>query len=108
MSFVDEILEHHGTKGMKWGVRRSSSSRAKKTGPLDANKLSDTELKSLINRMQMEQQYKQLSKSGTGRKYAKSLLENAGRTAVGVAASAAAGFAVKAALDRAAPAKVKK
>lgn len=92
-AFVQVFLEHHGIKGMKWGVRKK---RPASTGPEkvtvtktpgkrvktsggrqqhahpDAVKaainkqkarksttdsLSNAELKALINRMQMEQQY---------------------------------------------------
>lgn len=75
-------LHHHGIKGMKWGVRRnlhpSSGGRLsslKKSRPKEdihedyANRhskksvksMSDKELRERINRLQMEQQYKQLT-----------------------------------------------
>ena len=77
-------LYHHGVKGMKWGVRRNKTtslatrlkSMTKKTIPEDAHEdyknahskksvssMSDAELRSRINRLQMEQQLSKLSPS---------------------------------------------
>ena len=65
-------LYHYGVLGMKWGVRRnrsntSSSSKSKRTTIHDDYKeahskksvksMSDSELRTRINRIQMEQQY---------------------------------------------------
>lgn len=68
-------LKHFGVKGMKWGVRKdrkSAPSGVKPKKPAqpgkpfesrkpDPTKMSDKELKAVINRMQMEKQYKELS-----------------------------------------------
>jgi len=80
-----EFIEHFGTKGMKWGVRRSRAERAKDSGEKEekkskkgssepkkvvgktntANKhaenLSDAQLKRVVNRMNLEQQYLRLN-----------------------------------------------
>jgi hypothetical protein len=60
----EEFLEHHGVKGMRWGVRRSRSQLAResksRTGK-DIKDLSDDELRKLVTRMNLEQQYKSLS-----------------------------------------------
>lgn len=70
---LDEVLEHYGVKGMRWGVRRSSSSssdsedamRAKasraKIKRGDTGPLSNKELQDLVTRMNLEQQYSRLS-----------------------------------------------
>jgi len=65
------FLEHHGVRGMKWGVRRSRRQLARAAGARgrkSAKDLSDDELKKAVNRMNMEQQYTRLSsgKSSTG------------------------------------------
>jgi len=75
----DNVLIHHGVKGMKWGVRRSQAqldraagrssdsreaSRLKKK-PLSS--LSNKELKSLNERMNLEQNYKRLNPSTVAR-----------------------------------------
>lgn len=81
MSTLDEILEHHGIKGMHWGVRRSQGkdgtvasahpvassedsskatkfrSQAKASG---THTLSNQELQHLVSRMNLEQQYSKL------------------------------------------------
>lgn len=71
-------LKHHGVLGMKWGVHRArnstSSSRKKKRetdnvhddykrahNKKSVKNMSDSELRSRINRLQMEQQYSRLS-----------------------------------------------
>lgn len=69
-------LYHHGIIGMKWGVRKdrstSSGSRRKKSSPShedyqrahsrkSVKQMSDSELRTRINRLQMEQQYSNLS-----------------------------------------------
>lgn len=67
---VDEFLEHYGVKGMKWGVRRSSSSgtsgRTNKTPSRPTVKsMSDDELRRRINRIQMERAYNTLTEQQT-------------------------------------------
>ena len=58
-------LIHAGKKGMKWGVRNSKTSRDyKAVRPLKkkpASKLSNEDLKKVINRMQLEKQYKTIN-----------------------------------------------
>ena len=90
-------LSHYGVPGMRWGVRRSgassTSSRIKKGPPSDDYKrmqemkkrgtktLTTAELKELTGRMQLEKQYKDLSKASVsaGKKYVTDLLKDSGK-----------------------------
>jgi hypothetical protein len=78
---VEEILEHFGVKGMRWGVRRSRDGsngtgasddhtnatnarvKAKKGG---VKSLSNKELQDMITRMNLEQQYVRLAPPSKG------------------------------------------
>lgn len=79
---MDNSLIHYGTKGMKWGIRRyqnkdgSLTPAGKKRYSEDESEdykkahsgksvktMSDAELRSRLNRLQMEQQYSKLSSS---------------------------------------------
>lgn len=96
---VEEFLAHHGVMGMKWGVRKESSSgESKSSAPTHAsddhiqseshkatiNKhglkaLSNNDLKKLNERMQLEQTYRDLqnkkpTKFDTGHKQVKKIL----------------------------------
>lgn len=89
MDNVDDILEHFGTKGMHWGVRRARAADGRVRGPsrstrggisADAAKakeshstikthgvaaLSNQDLQHLVSRMNLEQQYTRLTTSNT-------------------------------------------
>ena len=59
----DNFLEHYGIKGMKWGVRKRSSSSSRSSADSVAKKaakLSDVELRARVNRLNMEKQYVKL------------------------------------------------
>lgn len=72
MSYVEDFLTHHGVKGMKWGVRKGAKegpsadaqkaldlrARAKRSKP---RALTNAELQTAINRMNLEQQFKRLA-----------------------------------------------
>ena len=101
-------LIHHGVKGQKWGVRRTPeqlghrpkgnsdgkvgssekkkrfSLRKEKKKPLDISKMSDKELQDLVNRMQLEKRFSDLSKGdvGTGKKIAVESLKSFGKASM--------------------------
>lgn len=75
-----EEIWHHGIKGQKWGVRRTPEQLGYKTGgkkaakkddshedykkahdSKDVKKMSDAELRSRLNRLNMEKQYSQMN-----------------------------------------------
>lgn len=91
-------LVHHGIKGMKWGVRRTeaqlarargntksdektSSTSTKKAEPKKRKKMSemsDEELRRVVNRLQLEQQYRNLNpeKVSVGKKFADKVVKD--------------------------------
>ena len=72
---VDDVLEHHGIEGQKWGIKhgppypldRKTSKAIKKSGKVTVNvkDLSDDDLRRIISRLQMEKQLKELTKEDT-------------------------------------------
>jgi hypothetical protein len=105
-----EYLEHHGVKGMKWGVIRETADaasnmtnhakninqsvgnlRRSKSKKEDISSMSDEDLKKRVSRMNMEQQYSKLTseKTAKGQTYVKDILDLAGG-ALGIAGSIAA------------------
>ena len=86
--YNDNELYHHGIKGMKWGVRRTPAQLGHKPSKLttsqrksEMKKMSDTELRNRINRIQMEKQYMQLTapEVSAGKKFVKDVLVNAAK-----------------------------
>lgn len=84
-------LYHFGIKGMRWGVRKSKSTKIgkqsddyKKTKPLrkkKARELSNEELKALTTRLQLERQFKDLNKKDVakGQKFVTDILKEVGK-----------------------------
>ena len=104
MEMYQEMIVHHGIKGMKWGVRRFQNKDGSRTAAGkkrernddsahdDYNKahsgksvksMSDAELRSRLNRLQMEKQYKQLSSTDVNK--GKEFVSKSLKVATGVA-----------------------
>jgi hypothetical protein len=96
----EEFLQHFGVLGMHWGVHRSSkgnaSSGSKKTKEdsysedykkkvslkkKKPSQMTNAELKTLNERLQLEKQYKDLTRSETtaGKKFVADILSNAAK-----------------------------
>lgn len=91
-------LVHHGIKGMKWGVRRTeaqlarargntksdektsstSTKKAESTKRKKMSEMSDEELRRVVNRLQLEQQYRNLNpeKVSAGKKFANKVVKD--------------------------------
>jgi hypothetical protein len=106
---VDDFLEHYGKLGMKWGVRKKSSPRSEDAERALAYKqraksggsktLSNKELKDLVERMNLEQQYSTLSaRSRTtipGTKFTQDVLRDVAKKQASWAGNEVAGIYVK-------------
>lgn len=96
----ENYISHAGVKGMKWGVRKSKKNVAKVgRRKYAARKLSNSDLRKVVARMELEQKYTQLNqknfkKTGQGKKFTEELIKAArSKAAVAVVAGASA-FAV--------------
>lgn len=89
-----EELRHYGVLGMRWGRRRTPSAEASNTKTLLKTKkleeLSNDELKAITTRLQLEKQYKDLTKKNV----------SAGQKAVQAIVGKLAGEALNAYLTR--------
>lgn len=104
---IDGVLAHHGIKGMKWGIRRergpggtvSSNPSAKKGG---VSHLSDTELRELVGRMQLEKTFHSLSSEDQSKAdgFVKGLLKDIGKSQVRRVAKGAADIAIEQAIKQ--------
>jgi hypothetical protein len=120
---IEDVLAHYGIKGQRWGVRRSNPSGAKASKPKseDAQKaksiqakakksgldsLSNDELKVLVNRMQLESNYKTVKAKNLsgGKSFAKQTVKEVGKKTtnelLGKAVSAGIGAATAAFLAK--------
>lgn len=105
-----DYLQHHGVKGMKWGVRRARTSIGSagrklkaKVSEAKANRkknstknLSNEQLKAKIYRLQLEQQYKSLSNPAlhAGKKAVSNTLKSVGSELIHEVAKNSAGYAI--------------
>ena len=84
---IGDYFAHYGRKGMKWYQHifgeRQSHAKYNKSKKDDYKNLSDEELRSRINRIRLEREYKNLSSSGIGKKIALSVLAAMGTASLG-------------------------
>lgn len=97
---VNDFLEHIGVKGMRWGVRRKQSRNT--TYDAQTRGLSQKELNSRIERMELERHYRDLNspQRSQGQAFANDVMRSSGAAVITSVAGAAAAFAVQRALSR--------
>jgi hypothetical protein len=62
-----DFFEHHGIKGMKWGVRRKDPSGGSGNPHHPVASMSDKDLKSAVTRMNLEKQFHTLTAEANNR-----------------------------------------
>lgn len=99
-----DILEHHGVKGQKWGVRnfRRKRTSAQTRFHRPAHKLTDEELNRRIRRLNMEKQYNDLNKpvASKGKAFTSNLLSSTGQNVVRTIATGAVMLVISKALAK--------
>ena len=109
------VMQHHGIKGQKWGVRRfqnadgsltaagkqRASAVQKRTDSKNRGTLTNAQLKKKIERLQLEKQLHELTNQevNSGRAYAQNILKNVGSKVLTTVASGAILYAGKAAVS---------
>ena len=104
---IIDFIEHHGTKGMRWGVRKprgdrsAFKQRAKSSDRTKFEKspkrISSSELEKRIKRMEMEKRYNELNKRDVskGEQVATEILTNSGRAIATTVLTGAGLFALR-------------
>lgn len=122
MKKYEEMLEHHGIKGMHWGVRRyqnpdgsrtalgkkressrnDKEKKARKADIKNRRTMSDADLKKRIERMKLEKEYKTLADEDTapGKKYVFEILSAIGKKTIPIVAAGALAYGVKVAMTK--------
>lgn len=108
---LEEDAEQSGIKGMRWGIRRERGADGTVGGnPINAKdprKLSDADLRSAVNRMQLERQFSQLqaetsnsSRGSKGVNFTKDFLASQGKKQLRRVADKAVDIAVEQAIKQ--------
>lgn len=77
-------LKHFGIPGMKWGIRRKNPSgdytKAREIRKKHVSEMSNDELKTVIGRLSLEKQYKDISAAtvGRGNRFVSQLIQRVG------------------------------
>lgn len=108
MSDISEFLDHHGVKGMHWGVRKARSRREQAAINARANlkarrrQLSDTDLKQAVERLSTEKKLKDLVDQdlAPGRTVAKKIMSESGQKVARTIIAGAALYAIKLRLEK--------
>ena len=111
----DNVMQHHGIKGQKWGVRRfqntdgslttagkqRASEAKKRTDSKNRGTLTNAQLKAKIERLQMEKQLRELTNQevNSGKVYAQKILKDVGSRVLTTVATGAILYAGKAAVS---------
>jgi len=91
----ESYLAHYGVKGMHWGIRKDPQQRS-------ISDMTDAELRDTVNRMRLEQQYREITESKAtkvGRKHVARYTNQAVNLVVSTVLTATIGAYVKSRFD---------
>jgi len=95
---AESDLVHYGVKGMHWGIRKDRGSASTNRSGSSIKDLADSDLQKVVNRMRLEQQYKDLTANPALKSGKKQVAKYANQTlnlVITTALTATIGAAVK-------------